>query len=601
MLKRGDARKAVRYLREAEVGARDAKDVAFECAVHITAAQALLRTDHQEEAARRLLAASRLEVTTLRELQGAFYYAASEVCANQALAELLAQRAERVWAAQGIVAVKFEMESERAPRRAVADPASDGMATALEAMAGAIDMAANPKLCGQEMLTAIQAVTRARAEVLEARETSPAPKNTANRIVMPLGERNGSHYHLVCQPPEKGDEALRLASILRIGQAGIDAEKHHAEQRAKAALWPADEFEVEGGAIFISEEMRSLLTLARKVAPTPLPILITGETGTGKEVLARLVHASSNRAKGQFVPFNCASMPREMLDSQLFGHRRGAFTGAIDHFPGVIRAAAGGTLFLDEIGDMGLDVQPKLLRFLETGEVHPVGEAQPVKTDVRVIAATNADLRTLVSQGKFREDLFYRLEVVPLPIPPLRKRSIEVPALAHHYLQKYGRELGKTDLRLSEEAIEYLALYRWPGNVRQLANEMRRIVALAEPGAVLTPQYLSPDVLASRRTVPASDRQLDACEMVIRLDQTASAATEQLERRMIEYAWQRCHGRIDEIAAMLGLSRKGLYLKRHRFGIETPTHRSGAGGGAPDDAAAGQPAGAEARKVESPA
>jgi transcriptional regulator with GAF, ATPase, and Fis domain len=155
-------------------------------------------------------------------------------------------------------------------------------------------------------------------------------------------------------------------------------------------------------------------------------VLITGETGTGKEVLARLIHNYSPRATKTFLPFNCTATPRDMLDSQLFGHRRGAFTGAMENFSGVIRAASGGTLFLDEIGESTLDIQPKLLRFLESGEVHPIGETHPQRVDVRVIAATNADVDMLVSQGRFREDLFYRLNIVRLHMPPLRERRVEI-------------------------------------------------------------------------------------------------------------------------------------------------------------------------------
>jgi DNA-binding NtrC family response regulator len=316
--------------------------------------------------------------------------------------------------------------------------------------------------------------------------------------------------------------------------------------------------------------MQDVLKVARKIAPTNVPVLITGETGTGKEVLARTIHACSTRAQSIFLPFNCTSAPRDMLDSQLFGHRRGAFTGAIDNFQGVVRAAAGGTLFLDEIGDTSLEVQPKLLRFLESNEIHPVGESQPSRVDVRLIVATNADLDTLVSQGRFREDLFYRLSIVRLHLPPLRERRVEIPTLANHYLLKYAQEYAKGDLRLAEETMEYLVLYRWPGNTRQLANEMRRLAALAETGAVMMPEHLSPEIAASRRTIPASQRALDPTEVVVRLDQPMAAAVRYLEQRMVQYAMKKCDGSMEETAAMLGLSRKGLYLKRQRFGIEPP-------------------------------
>ena len=195
---------------------------------------------------------------------------------------------------------------------------------------------------------------------------------------------------------------------------------------------------------------------------------------------------------------------------------------------------------------------------------------QPVKADVRVIAATNADLDTLVAQGRFREDLFYRLNIVRLHVPPLRERLVEISAFAHHYLQKLAQEYRKGDLRLAEETMEYLVLYRWPGNVRQLANEMRRIPALAETGAILMPEQLSPDIAASRRTVPASERVLDPTEVVVRIDQPLPAVVQHLERAMIQYALRASGGRVEETAAMLGLSRKGLYLKRLRYGLEPP-------------------------------
>jgi len=213
-----------------------------------------------------------------------------------------------------------------------------------------------------------------------------------------------------------------------------------------------------------------------------------------------------------------------------------------------------------------LEIQPKLLRFLESGEVHPIGETHPQRVDVRIIAATNADVDTLVAQGRFREDLYYRLNIVRLHIPPLRERRVEIPVFANHYLQKYAKEMHKGELRLAEETMEYLVLYRWPGNVRQIANEMRRLAALAEHGAVLMPEHLSPDIAASRRTVPAAERTLDVSEIVVRIDQPLNAATQHVEQTMIKAAIEKTNS-VDEAAKLLGLSRKGLYLKRLRFGM----------------------------------
>ncbi|MGH6693620.1 MAG: helix-turn-helix domain-containing protein, partial [Gammaproteobacteria bacterium] len=181
---------------------------------------------------------------------------------------------------------------------------------------------------------------------------------------------------------------------------------------------------------------------------------------------------------------------------------------------------------------------------------------------------TNLDLDAAVSTGRFREDLFYRLNIVRLHLPPLRERRVEIPVFAQHFLRKHAQELAKGDLRLAEETMEYLLLYKWPGNVRQLANEMRRLAALAETDAVLMPEHLSPEIVAARRTVPASERTLDSNELVVRIDQPLAAATEHLERAMIPFALKQCGGRVEDAARKLGLSRKGLYLKRMRLGLE---------------------------------
>jgi DNA-binding NtrC family response regulator len=429
------------------------------------------------------------------------------------------------------------------------------------------EVAHSPRLLGEELADAIETSDCSPLTRLERSRTSDTHKE---HYSLGLGIEDGSELTLVCEAPSDPARAILLSDILRLGRAARALERAREEERNRAALWPADPLEGQTDAIFLSERMRELLDLVRRVAPTNVPVLITGETGTGKEVLARTIHAYSDRAQLPFVPFNCTSAPKDMLDSQLFGHRRGAFTGATDNFQGVVRGAANGTLFLDEIGDTSLEVQPKLLRFLESHEIHPIGESKPAHVDVRVIVATNADLDTMVEQGQFREDLFYRLSVVRLDIPPLRERRVEIPTLANHYLRKHAEEFGKGDLRLAEETMEYLVLFAWPGNVRQLVNEMRRLAVMAEAGAVLMPEHLHPDIAASRRTIPASERPLDQNEVVVRLDQPMSAAVQHLETVMLQFALQKCGGRMEETAAMLGLSRKGLYLKRQRLGIDPP-------------------------------
>jgi DNA-binding NtrC family response regulator len=432
------------------------------------------------------------------------------------------------------------------------------------------DLAHRPRLLGEEMLSAIDTLGCCPDARIVETESTGIPEASMDTAVLPLGSDRARSLALVCKVPDEPVDAILLADVLRMGRAAVALERAREEERNRAALWPAPPVEEQAGALFLAEEMQTILATARRIGPTTVPVLITGETGTGKEVLARTIHAYSARASATFLPFNCNGVPKDMLDSQLFGHRKGSFTGATEHFPGVIRAAAGGTLFLDEIGEMTLEVQPKLLRFLESNEVHPIGEVQPVRADVRVLAATNADLDSIVAQGRFREDLFYRLNIVKLHLPPLRERRVEIPPLAHYYLQKHAQEYAKGNLRLSEETMEYLVLYRWPGNVRRLANEMRRLAALAEADAVLMPEHLSPEIAASRRTVPPSERALDPTEVVVRMDQPMSAATQHLECAMIQRAMRLTGGRLEEAASMLGLSRKGLYLKRSRYGLEPP-------------------------------
>ena len=222
-----------------------------------------------------------------------------------------------------------------------------------------------------------------------------------------------------------------------------------------------------------------------------------------------MIHAASDRAAQAFVAFNCSGLPRDTADSQLFGHRHGSFTDAHEDAPGIIRGAAGGTLMLDEIGELDPSIQPKLLRFLDSGEVQPVGEPRPVPTDVRIIAANNVAIDTLVRERRFREDLFYRLNVVRLRIPPLRERREEIPPLVRHFLRRYGREMNRGGLKLSSDAQTCLLVYDWPGNVRQLANEIRSFVAMAQPDDTITPYQLSPEVRAA--SGPGRSGRREAC------------------------------------------------------------------------------------------
>jgi DNA-binding NtrC family response regulator len=287
-----------------------------------------------------------------------------------------------------------------------------------------------------------------------------------------------------------------------------------------------------------------------------LTVLITGESGTGKDLVARAIHIGSTRRAAMFLPYNCTTTTRELADSLLFGHRRGSFTGAITDQPGLIRSAGGGTLFLDEIGDLPLDVQPKLLRFLEQHEIMPVGETRPQRVDVRVLAATNADLEQRVAEGKFREDLFYRLAVIRIHVPPLRERREEIPHLSTYFLREASERLGKPDIHLSSASLDAFSQFWWPGNVRQLKNEIQRAVALSAPGGTIEPAHLSPEIGNPQLPTGASVDRATPRGGVASL----AAAVEQVERDLIQTALDRSRGNISETARSLGLTRRGLYL-----------------------------------------
>ncbi len=451
----------------------------------------------------------------------------------------------------------------------------------IEASAAVTLLAAHPPLLGMEVLdlladaracnhavlveedaTGVRRVITARPDSASDLTTARSPQGTG----IPLGTLGERSYEVLVAPSASPTARATVIAVERMAHASVTLTAMRRDERERTSLWPEQSPEEQLGLVCASEAMVELVKTTRRVAPSNVTVLITGETGAGKEVIARALHQASGRQSHAFMPFNCTTVPREMLDAQLFGYRRGSFTGAAEEFSGLIRAAEGGTLFLDEIGEMPTELQPKLLRFLESGEILPLGETRPIRVDVRIVAATNADLDQLVNEGRFREDLFYRLNVVRLRVPPLRERREEVPLLVQAHLERVARETQRDPIRVSEEAMEYLSLYHWPGNARQLANELRRLSALAEPGALVMPEHLSPEI-ASSRPPAAAARALNGSELLVRTDQPLSAATEHVERVLIAQALDQCQGNLERAAQVLGLSRKGLFLKRQRLGL----------------------------------
>jgi two-component system, NtrC family, response regulator HydG len=301
-----------------------------------------------------------------------------------------------------------------------------------------------------------------------------------------------------------------------------------------------------------SAALRELLDRVVRVAPTDATVLVTGESGTGKELIARALHAASRRADKPFVPVNCAAITETLLESELFGHARGAFTGAIRARRGLFEEASGGTLFIDEIGETAPGSQAKLLRAIQEGEIRRVGESLSVKVDVRVIAATNQNLKTAVAERRFREDLYYRLNVVPLRVPPLRERREDVPILAQHFLEKYAERTGERKT-LSPSALQKLIEYPWPGNVRELENMIEQAAALA-PHAALS----DPDIRfeGGPSAVPGASA-----------GQTLAEAVDAAERRAIEAALARCGGDLTRVARELAVSSTTLWRKMKRLGL----------------------------------
>ncbi len=350
------------------------------------------------------------------------------------------------------------------------------------------------------------------------------------------------------------DEICRLAAPRLRTAVAVE----HARKRAsdlETALGESD------GILTADERMARLLATARQVAPTELPVLIQGETGTGKELVARLLYRHSARAHGAFVVLNCAAIPATLIESELFGYVRGAFTGAQRDRIGMIAAAHRGTLFLDEVGELPLELQPRLLRALQSGEFTRLGSVHPETVDVRFLAATNRHLEREEEEGRFRSDLYYRLSAITLKIPPLRERPHDIHLLADHFVRAYAARYGRETPRLSGECLTALSAHTFPGNVRELESEMARLVAISPPGASLGPDALNERIRQCRGEASPRPARSSAAGGL------PPMPLAEMEKQLILSVLEHTAGNRTRAAEILGISREGLRTKIQRLGI----------------------------------
>jgi DNA-binding NtrC family response regulator len=302
--------------------------------------------------------------------------------------------------------------------------------------------------------------------------------------------------------------------------------------------------------------VRGVRTMIERVRDTDSPVFISGESGTGKELAAKTVHETGRRRSGSFVAVNCAAIPEALLESELFGHARGSFTGAVRDKAGLIEEASGGTFFLDEIGDLPLALQSKLLRVLEEKKIRRVGEIRSRAVDVRFVSATNKDLDLEVEKGRFRQDLYYRLKIIPIDLPPLRERPDDTLLLLNHFLDEFARSMGRPRPFVSPVALEMLLHYPWPGNVRELQNEVQRCLVMAGGGPLIVEEYLSPKINPAGETYSTTSHRF-------------AEAKADFERRFLREALVRCRYHRTRTAAEVGLTRQGLFKLLKKHGINT--------------------------------
>ncbi len=396
----------------------------------------------------------------------------------------------------------------------------------------------------------LEATARRRAEVARIE------LDDLQAVVAPLIARGTFHGYLAAW----SRTGLGRTDVLEIGAPMVAlAVSALAVRTAQEAALADDDRVSEGDPIGSAPRFLQSLDLAKRLAPSDVPLLLVGETGSGKEVLAKLVHRESARAGGPFVAINCGAIPPTLLESELFGHVTGAFTGAGRDHAGVFEQAHGGTLFLDELGEMPLPMQAGILRAIENGEIRRVGDTRTRQVDVRLVSATHRDLVKAVESGSFRADLMYRLDAARIPIPPLRERGEDVILLAHHLLGMEARKTKKRVLGFSPEAILALGAYPFPGNVRELRNEVARAVALTQAGAHVLPSAFSEKLTQRAPTMAEGPGQ----------PRTLKASVEMAERHAVELALARAEGNVTQAAKDLGLSRPGLYKVLVRLGLRS--------------------------------
>jgi transcriptional regulator with PAS, ATPase and Fis domain len=439
-----------------------------------------------------------------------------------------------------------------------------GLATWSQKLGGQPQLKWVEGLTQEEISEAEKAVAKALASTNEQQEIKAGDCTICFVLAAATQLREGAAIYGRCVRPLTEQQAKELRVLSDVAQLA----HAHSVLRASAEEQPlaatAENFNAASyalpGMVFASRAMEQVAHSIERIKDSDSTVLITGESGTGKELIARAVHRLSRRAAAPFVAFNCTAAPAELIESLLFGHRKGSFTGAQTDHEGLIRAAEGGMLFLDEIGDLPLALQPKLLRFLQESEVHTLGESAPRKVNVRVVAATHKDLERAVQDNLFREDLYYRVAALTVRVPPLRERPEDTAALISHYLTHYARRNDHAVAGMTRDAVCALQNYSWPGNVRELAAEIERLVLYADEGALITTEHLNPKILpAISSTNDGSDEQPAHLEHLL----------EDFERRVITETLKRHDGNVARTSEALGLgSRQTLYKKLKRLAID---------------------------------